>query len=186
MRFIYDLLPLLSKSASGRVVSVLAAGLEDKIDTTDLDLKDHYSLPATANHGATMNSLAFEELAKENPTISFVHAYPGLVDTNLIGNLLGNASGWQALLTTIAKYTVLPILRLFTITPDEAGERGLYEATSSTFAVGAEGSEVNGFFRIDGSQDRAKKVDILETYKAEGVPKKVWEHTMSIYETVLA
>lgn len=186
MRTIYDLLPqLLQSPTGGRVINVLAAGKEAAINTSDLDLQHNYTFPNSATHGATMNSLALEELASQNPRLSFIHAYPGLVQTDLIGKLLKGASGWKGYVTNVVSWTLYPILRLISMSEKESGERFLYEATSANFAVGAEGSELNAFYRVDWTQDRAPQVAQLDKYREEGMPKKVWEHTMSIFEKVL-
>jgi len=85
MRFISNLLPLLSKSSSPRVLSILAAGREAKIVTSDLELSspDNYSLTNATSHTATLTTLAMDELSKENPKVIFIHKYPGIVKTGL-------------------------------------------------------------------------------------------------------
>ena len=49
----------------------------------DLELKKNYGVLSSANHGATMTSLAFEHLSKDHPEIAFTHVYPGYVATNI-------------------------------------------------------------------------------------------------------
>ena len=68
-------------------MSVLAGGLEGPINENDLSLSDpkKFSVSAGNSHSATMLTLSFEHLARENPTVSFVHAFPGLVSTPLLG-----------------------------------------------------------------------------------------------------
>ncbi|KAL8742428.1 MAG: hypothetical protein Q9184_008258 [Pyrenodesmia sp. 2 TL-2023] len=76
--------PLLSLAPNPRTVSVLAGGQEGKINLDDLSLKHNYGVLTCANHGSTMTSLAFEHLAHQHPTISFIHVFPGYVRTNIM------------------------------------------------------------------------------------------------------
>lgn len=177
MRFIHNLLPQLSQSSHARVISLLAAGDEGTIFTDDLDLKTNYTLPNTMTHGATLNSLALEELSKENPETTFIHAYPGFVKTDLMAKLFGGAQGWMAFVGIFLSWTAHPIIKLISKDPQEAGERGLYVATSETFG--------KGFWRLRDIQEEAGAVAQLQIYREEGWPKKVWEHTMGLFQSVL-
>jgi hypothetical protein len=59
----------------------------------------------------------------------------GFVDTGVIERFLNTVTGVMAIPATIAKWTVLPILNLFSTTVDEAGERGLFIATSARYVL---------------------------------------------------
>jgi hypothetical protein len=85
LRAAQGLLPLLNAAASPRVVSILAGGHEANMNEEDLDLRKpgNYSIISAAVHSATMLTLAYEYLARENPRISFVHAFPRFVATPL-------------------------------------------------------------------------------------------------------
>jgi len=115
-------------------VSVLAGGDEGKLFTSDLDLKNNHSFTNDLGHFCTMHTLSFEKLAETNPSISFLHVYPGLVDTGIVERLLGTANGgFTYYLAQIAKYLVVPIVRLFSIPIQQVGERGLFHATSPKY-----------------------------------------------------
>ncbi|CAD6439349.1 11563773-c1e8-47f6-86cf-e76ea6000a46-CDS [Sclerotinia trifoliorum] len=43
---------------------------------------------------------AFEELAKSSPRISFIHKYPGFVDTGAVGRLMSSTTEFYAILAT--------------------------------------------------------------------------------------
>lgn len=181
MRFVSNLLPLISKSASPRVVTILGAGLETKINTDDLELSSEstYSMLNAMNHSGTMTSLALSELAKANPGVSFIHKYPGLVNTGLFNGILEAWTGAWAIIGKVLKYTILPITKLFQTSVDEAGERALYDATSEKFKVARS-------YRLDQNDDPAKEVPVLSQYLEEGMGQKVWENTVGVYERVLA
>ncbi|KAJ5046713.1 uncharacterized protein L3040_003945 [Drepanopeziza brunnea f. sp. 'multigermtubi'] len=87
IRFISNLLALLKQSPLPRVMSVPAGGRESAIDTTDLEVKNDFTFVQAAETGTTQTTLAFEELARSNPTITFIHKYPGLVNSGVIGRL---------------------------------------------------------------------------------------------------
>jgi len=182
LRFVSNLMPILTAAESPRVVSVLAAGKEAKLLTEDLALQQpgHYSLPQSANHSGTMMSLAFAYLAPSNPKVSFVHYYPGLVDTGLLGNLFGTGKGWTSYLIASLGWLLRPVVRLFSLSLDEAGERGLYAATSERFATGGKQ------YRLDWNQEDAPKVQVYDEYLADGTDRTVWEHTEAMFEKATA
>jgi hypothetical protein len=181
MRFISNLLPLLSKSSSPRVVSILAAGREADIITSDLELSspDNYSLVNATNHTATLTTLAMDELSKENPKVTFIHKYPGIVKTGLLGKMFEDWKGAWKILGVLAQHVLLPVMGLFQVSAEEAGERGLYIATTEKYNGG-------GFYRFDWNDENAKAVPQLDKYRAEGMPKKVWEHTVGVFDRVLS
>ncbi len=81
------LLPALKKStmAKGSVIlSVLSGGVHSpyKYYQQDFPLKENYSVPNAANVAGFYTDLAFDVLAKENPSVNFVHAAPGFINTN--------------------------------------------------------------------------------------------------------
>jgi hypothetical protein len=182
--FTYSLIPLLQKSASPRVVTVLAGGQEAKIATDDLSLSQpsNYSFGASANHSGTMTTLAFDVLAASNPSISFIHIFPGLVKTDLLKGLLGSGKGFLGTLAWVVGFVVLPIVRAFSTSLDEAGEREMFVATSERFAVG---EAKGGFWRLDWDAEEATTVPILETYRKEGMSQKVWDHTLKMFQKAL-
>ena len=83
LRAVQQLLPLLNKADSPRIISVLAGGMEGPLNESDLDLRDplNWSFWNSSVHSATMGTLALERFARENPRLSIVHWYPGPVAT---------------------------------------------------------------------------------------------------------
>ena len=85
MAFVDALLPLLRRSTSPRVLTVLSAGVHNPYArySSDPDLKQ-YSLAEAANSAGFYNDIAMDSLSRqpENSNIVFVHAAPGFVNTN--------------------------------------------------------------------------------------------------------
>lgn len=160
-------------------MSILAAGREATLVTSDLELSspDNYSLLNATNHTATMTTLAMDELTKSNPKVTFIHKYPGVVKTGLLGKMFDDWTGAWKILGFLAQKVLLPIMSLFQVSAEESGERGLYVATSEKFSGG-------GIFRLDWNDEKAKEVSQLDKYRAEGMPKKVWEHTVGVFDRV--
>ena len=148
-RFSQQLLPLL-RSASpqlSRVVSVLSPGSEGPLDLDDLDLKHTFSLRKALAHAVTMTDFAFEEFARKNPTVSFVHSYPGGVKTGFF-----KESGFA--INAIAKVGTIFASRW--LTPiEESGERHLYAATSAAYPpkAGAKGCVEVGVGEVKSGSD---------------------------------
>lgn len=208
LRFVYNLLPLLTASPLPRVISILAGGKESAIDTTDLEVKNDFTFYKAAANGTTQTTLAFEELAKSYPTISFIHKYPGFVNSGVLDRLFASASGLYAIPAAVGRWTILPIVNLFSMSIDEAGERVLFLATSSRYpsskptaisGVGlpagvkvAESSVFkdgvgNGVYRLGANDNNLdENPAIMPGYRADGVDKLVWEETQAVWERALS
>ena len=171
LRFAENLLPLLNKSPnSPRIVSILAGGgREGKLDEKDLDLKN-YSIYKGAMHSSTMTTLAFDALQKRNPNVGFVHAFPGIVKTNLF------TSGFSAPVAFGMKYIVSPLLTPFATSVEECGQRQLFHATSPKYAKGVHSLDWNG------EEPQAPKV--LTEYRERGLAEVVWKHTADFYQKI--
>lgn len=174
VRFTQNLLPLMSKN--GRAISVLAGGLEGKIFEDDLDLEHNYSVTNSAGHFAAMMTLAYDRMAEQNPEKSFIHPFPGLVNTGLLWRSAASAP-W--LLGLLIRYVVEPVANLFGTKPEDVGERMLYYATSEQFA----GQGTKGCWTLD-ANGTVKMGKGLEEYRAKGMAEKVEEHNARIFERV--
>ncbi|KAJ3797417.1 NAD(P)-binding protein [Lentinula aff. detonsa] len=166
-KFIHGLIPALvtAKEAGedAKVFSVLAAGKGGKVDLDDLGLKKTFSLSAAALQVTTYNDLMIEEYASRYPSLSFIHAYPGWVRTNI-----GSASPSPIIrvATKLATSRLSPLSYLAT-TQDDAGEyllHGLLNTVSSPGAwrIGEHGDDI-GKTRYFGDEESRKKL---------------WEHTV--------
>ena len=186
-----NLLPLLTKASEekqlSRMITVLAAGTEGRCNLDDLSLKKNYSIGACATHAGTMNSLFVEDLASKYPGTTFIHAYPGFVKTGLVRNHGFFMQLGVSALTTVIKPWMVPL--------DQSGERHLYAATSPAYppqiasqkdgaVVGSAGIAGSGAYLIswDGSPNSKEK--IMNEYREQGVGKKIWDHTMDVFDKV--
>src|SRR5579859_41412 len=134
LRFTYNLLPLLSSSANGRVISILAGGKERGLDINDLELHNNYSLPNLSRTSATQTVLSFEFLAKTYPTVTFCHVYPGFVNTGQLDRFMTSLTGVWRYVGEVARWTLVPVLSYFAATTVEvAGEKGLFIATNAKY-----------------------------------------------------
>lgn len=82
MRFTQLLMPLLeaAKLELSRVISVLSPGTENSsFDPEDMGLEKNFSIAKAANHAPIMTSFFFEQAARDHPTVTFIHSYPGIV-----------------------------------------------------------------------------------------------------------
>lgn len=214
MRFIDKLLPLLTESPNPRVVSVLAGGQEKSLVENDLDLKDHYSFFTAIDQTTTMHTLALEHLAPANPTVSFLHVFPGMVKTDIIDNFLASRarlrSLWARFLATLASWLLLPILHWTATSPEESGERQLFHVTSSRYpsaqmlqssstgsaghySVGQGGEEPpfacsvpgNGVYRVLALGETASDAKVLGPMRESGMRERISEHTTEVFRNVL-
>jgi hypothetical protein len=108
MRFVVNLLPLLSQATSlRRVVAVLAGSKEGKIFTDDFQAKN-LSFPAVLGHVTSMITLGLEAIAKQASEVSFIHNYPGFVKTGMSRKLTG-------LIPAIMKVAFSPVMAILKI-----------------------------------------------------------------------
>jgi hypothetical protein len=86
VEFVRCLLPQLRASESGRVLSVLSAGVHSSYShwSDDFELKNHYGLKAAADSAGFYTDASLHSLSLEasNSSVTFVHAAPGFVATS--------------------------------------------------------------------------------------------------------
>ncbi|RMZ08623.1 hypothetical protein D0862_03892 [Hortaea werneckii] len=171
MRLAQNLLPSMSEHA--RVLSILAGGQEGKIIEDDLDLERNYSIPASMAQFASMTTLSFDHLAKARPEKSFIHVFPGLTSTGLLGR---SATGVLGLLM---RWVLEPVLGLFSSTSEEVGERMLYYATSGVYKARGECWPLN-------EKGEPTVGDALKGYRERAWAEKIWEHDQRMFERALS
>lgn len=175
IRIMQNLLPYLCAPLS-RCVSVLAGGKEGRPVLEDLDLKTHYSILNAASHTATMTTLSMARLAREFPKVTFVHAFPGLVSTNVFTK---GSGPWVRFLMG---WVFLPFISLFATTQGDAGERQFWNSTRELGA--GEEKEVEGegnMFTLDSYSNRTNG-DLVQTLIKDGVQDAVWEFTQGVFK----
>ncbi|KAJ8098048.1 hypothetical protein POJ06DRAFT_285874 [Lipomyces tetrasporus] len=179
------------------------------IDMNNLELRNGYTAIKAVNTATTQTTLAFEELTKSYPMITFCHVYPGFVDTGALNRFMGRSKGIWAVPATLATWTVIPVLNMFGRTAEEAGEWCLFLATSAKYppaepndpeelgvvmpdGVAIAKSSVsddkcNGVYRLDnyGESVQNECDSILAGYRSDEVGKTIWEETLAVCETAL-
>ena len=197
MRFTQRLLSLMQAASPqlSRVVSVLGAGEESRTSfhLNDLGLKEKFSLRNAACHAITMTDFFFEELAKKNPTISFVHAFPGTVKTGF-----NKEAGF---VIKAATNLALKLLSPWMVDVQESGERHLYAASSAAYPAksgvdgavelgdqstikGSTGEVSSGAYLIGSDGEFRANVKVLEELRKQGAGQKIWDHTVETCEAV--
>ncbi|KZT07074.1 NAD(P)-binding protein [Laetiporus sulphureus 93-53] len=88
-KFIHDLIPLLRKAKDAgedaKVMSVAGPGLGNGIDLDDLGPKRNRGILNMRAQLSMYNDLMIEAFAERDPTMSFIHIWPGIVDTPILG-----------------------------------------------------------------------------------------------------
>ncbi|PLB33157.1 uncharacterized protein BDW47DRAFT_121455 [Aspergillus candidus] len=195
MRFIQNLLPLLeSSSGPSRVVSVYGGGFEYSIDTSDLDLKHNFSLLNAYRHSITMTTLSMEHLATTHPAVSFIHAYPGLVGTNIYTN------SFPAPISSFYNYGMWPLMWPFSVNLRESGDRHLFHLSSARYpakqghlsqgvvldtgdvATGTKGETGSGAYLLNWKGEVRPSTKVMAQYREQGIPELVWGHTEGLMD----
>lgn len=141
----------------------------------DVGLDNHWSTIAVVNHTTTMTSLAFEYLAANDKCITFLHACPGLVRTDIFARLTppeGSTFLWRVALASIRGVVAVAML-LIGMSVEESGERHASHLTSDTYRPGV--------WLIDPSSELVPVPLALEQYKERGWLETIWEYSEYIF-----
>jgi len=162
---------------------VLNGGKEKPIHEDDLGLEKeaNWSTTAVINHTTAMMSLALDFLAEDpgNKNLTLMHAFPGLVRTDIIARLRAPETSsilWWITLACIRNLVGF-LMMVQGITPQESGERQAFHLTSDVFAPGL-------LRLIDESSEEVAPNAVLRGYQDEGMAKKVWEYTMRVFDMI--
>jgi hypothetical protein len=185
-------------------VTVFAGTNEGPIFQNDLQC-DRVSLTkirSIRGHMCSMIDFNLEAIAKGAPTVSFIHDYPGFVDTGIFEKTEGT------LAATIRG--ALKIVKLFRsndakyIPIEECGDRHLFLATSARYkppnneicgiALDSEDTEVRGSYGsvgggvyiVDENMESAgsEVEELLRKMREDGLGEKVWQHTQSEFKRI--
>ncbi|KAI9060324.1 NAD(P)-binding protein [Trametes sanguinea] len=168
-KFAHDLMPLLRKAKEAgedaKVMSVLAAGHGGPVNLDDLALKKNYTALKAGLASPTYTDLMMESLAEQNPGLSFVHIFPGIVRTPLLKLTHPVLRCLNPLLSAL----LYPV----SYSPEDSAEYMLYALLHSG----------EGFTRRNSQGD-----DIGKTryYGSEEERKRVWEHTVEEIKRALS
>ena len=197
-KFVINLLPLITAAAhSGsiaRVLSVFGAGSEGTVYTDDLDLKHNYTLHACLAHCVLMTDFMVEELAKNNPDVSFMHSYPGSVKSGVTNELTGAVRLAIKVLYAVSSKWLLQV--------QESGERHLFQMTSSIYparngsigilpnadlnvCMGSDGTRASGAYLLDWDGQATGDTELLQKHRQEGFGATVWNHTFDIFRRAM-
>ncbi|CAI6341283.1 unnamed protein product [Periconia digitata] len=181
LRLISNLLPLLHKSPTPRILSILNGTKEKKINEADIGLKKHWGIAAVVNHTTMCTSLAFDHLAStaSHNHLTFLHVTPGLVstDTPRTGRpSKSNGLFWWALISTFQIVSGW-IITCFGMSAKESGERHAYELTNDNFVAGS--------WRVNRLNEIVPDNQVLIDYREGGWGDKIWEFTVGVWEKAL-
>lgn len=187
--FIRHLLPLLEAAESPRVVSVLGGGMESRaVDVDDLGLKKpgNFGAMKAQLQYISMNTMAMEKLASENPDVTFIHSWPGWVNT---GNVKRGRDP-NSILSWVIWIFLEPLIALFSFNDEESAQRHLFISTSAAF--GGRGVPWNGKPGVTSLEKKASGLFLVNykcdcTLNAKVLPQlrekaqgKIWEHTLEV------
>jgi hypothetical protein len=197
MRFIANLLPQLESASSlRRVVSVFAATTEGEIHTDDFQARD-LGFIARRNHVSAMVTLGLEEMARQAPSVSFIHEIPGLVRTQGVDT-------WPGILGVIVRFVVFIAGRFICVSQEECAERHVFLATSSHYppasgscdgagvsgevkpALGTVGVTGGGVYSLwwAGEAGGKKSQEALAKLRAAGMDEKLRQHTEAEFKRI--
>ncbi|KAI1331632.1 hypothetical protein F5Y16DRAFT_239908 [Xylariaceae sp. FL0255] len=180
VRLLFNLLPLLNRSARPRVLSVLNGGREKKINEQDIGLEKKWTLMSLVNHTTILNTITFDGIAAKNPNITLIHNAPGLVESDN-GRRKHPPPGASLFRRVISKVSTLlfVVVRLFIgMYPAEAGERQTYHLTSDRYGPGS--------LRVDRSSEIVPDNGAVKLYKDGDWDEKFWQFTLETWDKALS
>jgi len=198
-----NLLPLLQQAPSlRRVVTVFAGTKEGPLFADDLgcDRVSLLNIRAVRGHMCAMIDFCLERIAQGAPTVSFVHDYPGFVDTGIFDKTEGVLAAAIRAFGRVADLVVRKRRERF-VPLEECGERHLFLATSARFepmrseacgvpcgerARGSCGEVGGGVYVVDEHLESAgTEVEmLLRELRRDGMVEVVWKHTEGEFERI--
>ncbi|KAM0555115.1 hypothetical protein ACHAPJ_006466 [Fusarium lateritium] len=194
MLFVQNFLPLLNAAETPRVVSVLGGGLErTSINLDDIELKQpgNFNTMKAQMQYTAMNTMFLETLANENPNVTFVHSWPGWVNTGNVRRGLDSGS----VLAWVIWLFLEPLIAMFSFSDHESGQRHLFQSTSAAFGghgtpwngkvgVNSMGKQENGLFLVNYKCDCTPNSKVMPALR-EKAEKRVWDHTQEVISPYL-
>lgn len=192
--FTLHLLPPLNQAENPRVISVLGGGMErtSSIDVDDLDLKKPGNFGGVKAQGQylSMNTMALDKLAAENPKMTFMHSWPGIVST---GNVR-RGSDPNSITAWLIWFFVEPLLYLIGFSDEESGQRHLFQCTSAAFGgrgvpwkgkpgVSSQGMD-RGLFLVSNKCDCTPNLKVMPALRKKA-QERVWNHTQDVLQPYL-
>lgn len=201
MRAITNLATLLTASklshSSSTVVSVFAAGFEEKIIADDLSLRkpSNYSYLQVRSHAAFMHTLLFESLAQQHAgKMKLIHIFPGLV----LGPAFANPElpAWFRLFW---RWIFAPLFgRLASVPEEESGARMIGLMASPAYVpysdkvlpaqdeivASTKGRNVGGSYALNWDGENRFKVKPYTGLDKDDLRDKVWKHTAEALDVI--
>lgn len=203
IRMARNLLPLLRRAPGGprRVVSSFTGAREGALHEDDWQgNKGKLPMSGARGHASAMMTLALEALAREALGVSFVHAFPGSVKTNLI-------RGDEGVVVQVmgCVFKAVAVFRSRSFVPiGEVGERHAFYCTSGRFpprqrggagqgglgvglplgvsvARGVDGEVGSGVYSVDtyGESADVAVEGVLAGHGRSGAAERLWAYTES-------
>ena len=177
-------------------MTVLAATKEGPVDMSDPAGKD-IGYTKMRGHGAGLLTLGLEAVARQAPTVSFVHTFPGLVKTGIGRDISGVLKVFMVIFSLFGAVAAVPI--------ETSGELNLYAATSAQFPAreaGADGVPLlaglgtskgsnaeagSGVYNIDEKDEPAgaKVNELLAQMRKDGFVGKVGDYAESEFKRLV-
>jgi hypothetical protein len=185
LRLASNLLPLLRASPRARVLSVLSGGREKELLETDLGLQDprNYSSRTAVNQMTTLTTLALNHLSSnsENKKITFIHSFPGLVNTGNFSKLKApeSAGFLGRLFIAFLSTFVSTLQKLFGMSVLDCGARQAFLLTNEQFREG-------GVRLVNEKSEVVTNSVALEGYIRGGWGKRVWDFTVGVWQKALS
>lgn len=175
-----NLITQLQQSSRPRILSVLNGGKEQQLIDDDLGLHRNWGPRNMIVHSTMMMSLMFERFSSQNQQMTFSHAYPGLVKTEIISGMtpLPGASIWNRI-TLAALRGFMALLMLLTgVTAESCGERQAFHLTSEDFGSGHA-------WRINEKSEVVSDPGAMTKYRSGSWMDRIWDSTIGVFDTAL-
>lgn len=182
-----------------RVVTVYSATFEGQIHMDDFQ-GWNLGRMADQGHQASITTLALEAHHKVAPEVSFVHNFPGAVESGIARGSIGWLMRFLKIIYgLLGSWVHIPL--------EEAGDRHVFFSTSARFSNGSEDSTAGvplvdslvlargtdgqvggGVYSIDHNGESASpKVErLLAQMRTQGTVERVWENIESGVKSALA
>jgi hypothetical protein len=153
-----------------------------------LDLKKpgNFNFIKAQTQYRNMNTTSLEKLANDNPSVTFIHSWPGWVHTGNVrrGQDPNSAMEW------FVRLILEPLIALFSLSHEKSGQRHLFQSTSAAFGgrgvpwngkpgVNTWEKPEDGLFLVNYKCDCTPNAKVMRVLREKAL-EKIWDHTQEV------
>jgi hypothetical protein len=141
-----------------------------------------------------MNTTTLEKLANGNPNVTFIHSWPGWVNTGNVRRGLDPSSP-NSIMAWFVWLILEPLIGLLAFSDEESGQRHLFQSTSAAFGgrgvlwkgkpgINSLEKPADGLFLVNYKCNCTPNAKVMPLLREKAL-EKIWDHTQEVLRPYL-